>query len=116
MISVPPDSALRRTIDVAAATQNVTLNYTTVLYQYTSCSISSPQALNLHRPCIGAAGFKNPQIVVKPLRPAITRQIGILHLAETAVTRIASIPEIFRPLSPRPSAILNDEGGWSHSA
>ena len=99
MISVPPDSALRRTIDVVAATQNVTLNYTTVLYQYTSLFDLVTAGLGISIVPASALPVKNPQIVVKPLRPAITRQIGILHLAERPLSPASqAFLEIFRPL------------------
>jgi LysR family carnitine catabolism transcriptional activator len=95
MISMPSDSGLRRTIDVAANAHEIALDHSIVINQYASlfefvagglgASIVPASAL----PPSGHA----PAIVARPLRPAITRRLGILHLAE-------------RPLSPASQAFL----------
>jgi LysR family transcriptional regulator, carnitine catabolism transcriptional activator len=95
MISMPSDSGLRRTIDAAANTHEIALDHSIIINQYASLfefvtgglgiSIVPASAL----PPVGQA----PAVVARPLRPAITRRIGILHLAE-------------RPLSPGSQAFL----------
>jgi LysR family carnitine catabolism transcriptional activator len=99
MISMPPDSGLRRTIDVAAAQSGVILNYTMVLYQYTSLFELIANGLGVSIvPASALPVMKGSSLVARPLRPAITRQIGILHLSERPLSPASrAFLEIFRP-------------------
>lgn len=100
MISMPPDSGLRRTIDVVAAAQNVHLNHTMVLYQYTSLFdfIASGLGISIV-PASVLPAMRSAAIVARPLRPTITRQIGILHLAERPLLPASkAFLDVFRPM------------------
>ena len=95
MISMPTDSGLRRTIDIAASAQRLGLNHSIITNQYGS--LFDFVASNLGIAIVPAAALPAPHeypIVVKPLRPAITRRICILRLTE-------------RPLSPASKAFLD---------
>jgi LysR family carnitine catabolism transcriptional activator len=100
VISMPPDSGLRRTIDVMAASQNATLNYTMILHQYTSMFdfIESGLGVSIVPASVLPAASKKT-LVAKPLRPAIVRQIGILYLAERPLSPASKLfLDIFRPM------------------
>jgi LysR family carnitine catabolism transcriptional activator len=100
IISMPPDSTLRRTIDVVASAQNVSLNYTMVLYQYTSLFdfIASGLGISIV-PASVLPAMKSAPLVARPLRPKIARQIGILHLAERPLSPVSqAFLNVFRPL------------------
>ena len=100
LMSMPPDSGLRRTIDVAAARSNVILNYTMVLYQYTSLFEFIRSGLGVSiAPASALPPTREAAIVARPLRPAITRQVGILHLAGRPLSPASrAFLEVFRPL------------------
>jgi LysR family transcriptional regulator, carnitine catabolism transcriptional activator len=95
MISMPTDSGLRRTIDAAATAQGLVLNHSIITNQFGS--LFDFVANNLGIAIVPAAALPAANeypIVARPLRPAITRRICILRLAE-------------RPLSPASKAFLD---------
>jgi LysR family carnitine catabolism transcriptional activator len=94
MISMPTDSGLRRTIDAAATAQGLVLNHSIITNQFGS--VFDFVASDLGIAIVPAAALPAPNeypIVARPLRPAITRRICILRLAE-------------RPLPPASKAFL----------
>jgi DNA-binding transcriptional LysR family regulator len=94
MISMPTDSGLRRAIDVAASTAGVTLSHSIITNQFASILdfVSSGLGVSIV-PAAALPPAEDRSFVVRSLRPAITREIGVLHLAE-------------RPLSPASEAFL----------
>jgi len=95
MISMPTDSGLRRTIDIAANAQGVALNHSIVTNQFGSLFDFVANGLGISIvPATALPGSNEYRIVTRKLRPALTRQIGILRLAE-------------RPLSSASEAFLN---------
>lgn len=100
MISVPANSGLRRTIDLAAGAQGVTLNYMIVTSQYPALFEFISNGLGIAivplsaLPPLGEKG----RIAVRPLRPAIKRQIGIIHLSERPLSSASqAFLDVFRP-------------------
>lgn len=94
LISMPTDSGLRRTIDVHAGERGLALNHSIETNQFGSLFdfVASGLGVSIVPAAALPRADKQP-IVVRRLRPAITRRIGILRLAG-------------RPLSPVPSAFL----------
>jgi LysR family carnitine catabolism transcriptional activator len=99
MISMPADSGLRRTLDMAANDRGVVFNHSIVTNQFGSLFDFVARGLGLAivpasaLPPTGDAG-----IAVKPLRPAITRRIGILRLADKSpMPASQAFLEIFQP-------------------
>jgi len=100
MISIPANSGLRRTVDFAAGEHGVTLNYMIVTGQY-------PALFEFIRNGLGVAIVpvsalpplgETRWMAVRPLRPAIKRQIGIIHLSERPLSAASqAFLDIFRP-------------------
>ncbi|MFI4986843.1 MAG: LysR family transcriptional regulator [Alphaproteobacteria bacterium] len=94
MISMPTDSGLRRTIDLVASAQGVALNHSIIINQFASLFDFVTSGLGVAIvPASALPPAAGHAIAVRPLKPAISRRIGILHLAE-------------RPLSPASEAFL----------
>lgn len=95
MISMPIGSWLRRRIDVAANANGVVLNHSIITNQFGSQFDFVAAGLGIAIvPAAALPPHNEYPIVVRPLRPAITRRIGVLRLAE-------------RPLSAASKAFLN---------
>jgi LysR family carnitine catabolism transcriptional activator len=99
MISMPTDSALRRTIDTVASAQGVALNHSIVTNQFTSLFDFVAAGLGIAIvPAAVIPPAKEFSIVVRPLRPTMTRRIGILHLADRSLSLASqAFLDIFRP-------------------
>jgi LysR family carnitine catabolism transcriptional activator len=99
LISMPTDSGLRRTIDVHAGERGLALTHSIETNQFGSLFdfVASGLGVSIVPAAALPRGDKQP-IVVKPLRPAITRRIGILRLAGRPLSPASSaFLEIFRP-------------------
>lgn len=99
MISMPTDSGLRRTIDVFANERGVVLDHSIITNQFRSLFDFVASGLGISIvPAAALPPTDEYPIVVKPLRPAITRRIGILRLAERSLSPASeAFLEIFRP-------------------
>jgi len=99
MISMPTDSGLRRTIDVFANERGVVLDHSIITNQFRSLFDFVASGLGISIvPAAALPPTDEYPIVVKPLRPAITRRIGILRLAERSLSPASeAFVEIFRP-------------------
>lgn len=99
MISMPTDSGLRRTIDLVANAQGIVLNHSIITNQFGSLFDFVASGLGI---AIAPAAALPPAgmmpIIVKPLRPAITRRIGILHRSDRLLSPSSeAFLKIFRP-------------------
>jgi len=99
MISMPTDSGLRRTIDVFANERGVVLDHSIITNQFRSLFDFVASGLGVSIvPAAALPPTDEYPIVVKPLRPAITRRIGILRLAERSLSPASeAFLEIFQP-------------------
>lgn len=99
MISMPTDSGLRRTIDMAANAQGAVLNHSIVTNQFGSLFDFVANGLGISIvPATALPGSNEYPIVSRPLRPAISRQIGILRLAERSLSPASdAFLNVFRP-------------------
>jgi LysR family carnitine catabolism transcriptional activator len=99
MISWPTDSGLRRTIDTVAHDRGVVLNHSIIINQFRSLFDFVASGLGVSIVPASALPPSNEYpITVKPVRPQITRRIGILRLAERSLTSPSeAFLEIFRP-------------------
>lgn len=99
MISMPSDSGLRRTLDIAANDRGVVFNHSIVTNQFGSLFDFVARGLGIAIvPASALPPSNGSSITVKPLRPAITRRIGILRLAEkTLMPASQAFLEIFQP-------------------
>src|SRR5580692_10417099 len=99
MISMPSDSGLRRTLDMAANDRGVVFNHSIITNQFGSLFDFVGRGLGLAVvPASALPPGNGSAIVVKPLRPAITRRIGILRLADkTLMPASQAFLEIFQP-------------------
>jgi LysR family carnitine catabolism transcriptional activator len=99
MISMPVDSGLRRTIDVVASERGVVFNHSIIINQFGSLFDFVAHALGISIvPASALKPITDPSIAVKPLRPAITRRIGILRLADRSLLPASqAFLEIFQP-------------------
>src|SRR5215472_16200700 len=99
MISMPSDSGLRRTLDVAASERGVVFNHSIITNQFTSLFDFVAHGLGIAIvPAAVLPPSNGSRIMVKPLRPAITRRIGILRLAEKSLMPASqAFLEIFQP-------------------
>jgi LysR family carnitine catabolism transcriptional activator len=92
---MPTEAGLRLTIDSAASAVGVVLNHSIVTNQYGSLFDFVASGLGIAIVPAAALPAKNEHpVVIKALRPAITRRICIMRLAE-------------RPLSPASKAFLD---------
>ena len=99
MISMPTNSGLRRTIDIAANAQGVALNHSIVTNQFGSLFDFVANGLGISIvPATALPGSSEYRIVARKLRPALTRQIGILRLPERPLSSAAvAFLNVFRP-------------------
>jgi DNA-binding transcriptional LysR family regulator len=99
MISMPTDSGLRRTVDIAANAQGVVLNHSIVTNQFGSLFDFVANGLGISIvPATALPGSNQYPIVARKLQPAITRQIGILRLAERSLSSASkAFLNVFRP-------------------
>jgi DNA-binding transcriptional LysR family regulator len=114
MISMPSDSGLRRTLDIAANDRGVIFNHSIVTNQFGSLFDFVARGLGVAIvPASALPPSHGSSITVKPLRPAITRRIGILRLADkTLMPASQAFLEIFQP---RFLAAARGGQGRSHS-
>jgi len=99
MISMPTDSGLRRTIDVFANGRGVVLDHSIITNQFRSLFDFVASGLGISIvPAAALPPAGEFPIVVKPLRPAMTRRIGILRLAERSLSPASeAFLKIFQP-------------------
>jgi len=100
MISMPTDSGLRRRIDALAQAQGVALSYVIITSQITSLFDFVAQGLGVSIvPLSALPPASERRLATCTLRPAVTRRIGILHLADRPLSAAAAgFLEIFRPM------------------
>ncbi len=100
LISMPPESGLRKAIDLAANAQGIVLNHSIIINQFGSLFDFVGNGLGIAiAPAVALPPEGHSEIVVKPLRPRITRRIGILHLKDRPLTSVASaFLAIFQPV------------------
>ncbi len=99
MISMPADSGLRRTLDMTASERGVVFNHSIITNQFGSLFDYVAHGLGIAIVPAAAlppsAGFS---LMVKPLRPAIIRRIGIIRLSDRAITPSSqAFLDIFQP-------------------
>jgi DNA-binding transcriptional LysR family regulator len=99
MISMPSDSGLRRTLDMAANDRGVVFNHSIITNQFGSLFDFVARGLGVAIvPASALPPSGGSAVAVKPLRPAITRRIGILRLADKSVAPASqAFLEIFQP-------------------
>jgi LysR family transcriptional regulator, carnitine catabolism transcriptional activator len=99
MISMPSDSGLRRTFDIAASARGVVFNHSIVINQFGSLFDFVAHGLGVAIvPASALPPASGSSITIKPLRPTITRRIGILRLSEkTLMPASQAFLEIFQP-------------------
>jgi len=99
MISMPTDSGLRRTIDVFASERGFVLDHSIITNQFSSLFNFVAHGLGISIvPASALPSSSASNIEVKPLRPAITRRIGILRLAERSLLPASqAFLDIFQP-------------------
>ncbi len=99
MISMPSNSGLRRTFDIAANDRGVVFNHSIITNQFGSLFDFVARGLGVAIvPASALPPANGSSITVKPLRPAITRRIGILRLSEkTLMPASQAFLEIFQP-------------------
>jgi LysR family carnitine catabolism transcriptional activator len=99
MISMPTDAGLRRTIDVFANERGIVLDHSIITNQFRSLFDFVASGLGVSIvPAAALPPAGEYPIAVKPLRPAITRRIGILRLAERSLSPASeAFLKIFQP-------------------
>src|SRR3974377_943655 len=99
MSSMPSDSGLRRTLDVAASDRGVIFKHSIIITQFSSLFDFVSRGLGIAIvPASAVPPSNGSSITVKPLRPAMTRRIGILRLTETSLMPASqAFLEIFQP-------------------
>jgi LysR family carnitine catabolism transcriptional activator len=100
MISMPTDSGLRRLVDALAQANGVVLNHGIVTSQFTSLFDFVAQGLGVAIvPMSALPPTLERRLATRILRPAVQRQIGILHLADRPLSAAATgFLEVFRPM------------------
>ena len=100
VISMPPDSGLRRTIDALAQAQGINLNHAIITSQITSLLDFVAQGLGVSIvPLSALPPASERRLAICTLRPPVKRRIGILHLANRPLSAAAAgFLEIFRPM------------------
>jgi LysR family transcriptional regulator, carnitine catabolism transcriptional activator len=99
MISMPSDSGLRRTFDNAANDRGVVFNHSIITNQFSSLFDFVSRGLGIAIvPASAVPPSNESSVMVKPLRPAMTRRIGIIRLAERSLTPASQeFLKIFQP-------------------
>jgi len=100
LISMPPESGLRRAIDVAAADAGVDPIHSVVTNQYGSLFGFVANGLGMTIvPASALPSADNTNLVARALNPTITRQIGVLHLANRPLNTVSeAFLRLLRPL------------------
>jgi LysR family carnitine catabolism transcriptional activator len=100
MVSMPPDSGLRRVLDALAQAQGIALNYGIITSQFTSLFDFVAQGLGVAIvPLSALPPSSERRLAMRTLRPTVIRRIGILHLADRPLSAAATgFLEIFRPM------------------
>lgn len=100
MISMPPDSGLRRVIDTLAQTQGIVLNHSIITSQFTSLFDFVTKGLGIAVvPLSALPPAAGRRLAIRALRPRVRRRIGILHLANRPLSSAAEgFLEILRPM------------------
>ena len=100
VISMPPDSGLRRIIDGLAQAEGISLNYAIITSQITSLFDFVAQGLGVSIvPLSALPPTSERRLAICALRPTVKRRIGILHLASRPLSAAAAgFLEIFRPM------------------
>lgn len=100
LISMPPESGLRKAIDLAANSQGIALHHSIIINQFGSLFDFVGNGLGIAIvPAVALPPNGQDGLVVKPLRPKISRHIGILHLKDRPLSSVASaFLNIFRPI------------------
>jgi len=100
MVSMPPDSGLRRVLDTLAQARGITLNHCVITSQFTS--LFDFVALGLGVAIVPLSVLppaRRRRFEMRSLRPAVRRRVGILHLADRPPSTVAAeFLEIFRPM------------------
>jgi LysR family transcriptional regulator, carnitine catabolism transcriptional activator len=97
LVSMSADTGLRRTIDIMANSQGVSLDHSLVTNQFTTLFDFVASGLGIAIVPVSALPHDRA-IVTRALRPTMIRQIGILHLRERPLSPASqSFLEIFRP-------------------
>jgi LysR family transcriptional regulator, carnitine catabolism transcriptional activator len=100
MVSMPPESGLRRLIDGVAVANRLSPNHLTVVDQFGSMFDFVASGLGVSiAPASALPPEENSGVIAKPLRaPSIAREVGILRLANRPLSPAAhGFLEIFRP-------------------
>lgn len=100
LISMPPEAGLRKAIDMAANSQGIALHHSIIINQFGSLFDFVSNGLGIAIvPAVALPPDGQDGIVVKPLRPKISRRIGILHLKDRPLSSVAAaFLDIFRPI------------------
>jgi len=100
MVSMPPDSGLRRVLDALAQAHGIALNYGIITSQFTSLFDFVAQGLGVAIvPLSALPPSSERRLAMRTLRPTVIRRIGILHLADRPLSAAATgFLEIFRPM------------------
>jgi LysR family carnitine catabolism transcriptional activator len=100
MVSMPPDSGLRKVLDARAQAEGIALDHGIITSQFTSLFDFVAQGLGVAIvPLSALPPGSERRLVTCALRPAITRRVSILHLADRPLSAAAAgFLEIFRPL------------------
>lgn len=99
LISMPPEAGLRKAIDLAASAEGAVLNHSIIINQFSSLFDFVGNGLGIAIvPAVALPADGAASIVIRPLRPRITRRIGIVHLKDRPLTSVASaFLRIFQP-------------------
>lgn len=99
LISMPPESGLRRIADAAAAQAGIELNHTVVTHQYSSLFNFVRSSLGVTvAPACTLPSRSDKELAVRPLHPSITRRIAVLRREDRALSDTSeSFLRILRP-------------------
>jgi len=100
MVSMPPDSGLRRVLDTLAQAQVIVLTHSIITSQFTSLFDFVAKGLGVAIvPLSALPPTFERRLAARTLRPAVTRRVGILHLADRPLSSAAAgFLDIFRPM------------------
>ena len=100
LISMPTESGLRKAIDIAANSQGIALHHSIIINQFGSLFDFVGNGLGIAIvPAVALPSEGHDTFVVKPLRPKISRRIGILHRKDRPLTSVAAaFLRIFQPI------------------
>ena len=100
MVSMPPDSGLRRVLDTLAQAQVIVLTHSIITSQFPSLFDFVAKGLGVAIvPLSALPPTFERRLATRTLRPAVTRRVGILHLADRPLSSAAAgFLDIFRPM------------------